>query len=265
MEVGKEQNSSGIDLSIVIPAYNEELRLPPVLEAYGRFFSEKMGSRVEILVVVNGSKDRTAEVAGKIADRFPVVRVLEEQRAIGKGGAVLMGMRAARGAFVGFVDADGATSVTTFGELFEQAQDVDGAIASRWAAGSDVELPQKALRQLASRVFNLLTFVLFGLRYKDTQCGAKIFRGEPFRKILPRLGITEWAFDVDVLFHLRRIGCEIMECPTVWKDVEGSKIVLHQAAYGMAVSLIRLRLIYSPFRWVVRLYDRVIRSSRRRS
>jgi glycosyltransferase involved in cell wall biosynthesis len=243
-----------MNLSIVIPAFNEEERLPPMLEAYGAYFGERYGKDVELLVVVNGSADRTAEVARDIAARCPCVRVIEERERIGKGGAVLLGIREARGRKVGFVDADGSTPPAAFDALVPAVDGFGAAIASRYMRGSEVSPPPPLRRRFASRCFNAMVRVLLGLRLTDTQCGAKIFTRETLQRILPHLGETQWAFDVDMLFQVKRHGSAIREIPTEWHDVRGSKLKIARASANMFVAICRLRLLYSPFRGVVRWY-----------
>ena len=244
-------------LSIIMPAHNEEHRLPPVLAGFASFYTEHMGREADLLVVVNGSDDGTLAVAHKLARQYDNIRVIDEPRKVGKGGAVIRGIKQSSGEYIGFVDADGATSVEAFHTLYTQALGSDGAIASRWMKGSVVDLPQKLSRRISSRIFNMITRVLFSLNYSDTQCGAKVFRGTALAAILPSLGITRWAFDVDLLFHLRRNGYVVKEFPTVWDDAEGSKVKMRKVAFEMMMALIRLRLIYSPFKWIVTLYDRI--------
>jgi glycosyltransferase involved in cell wall biosynthesis len=239
-----------------MPAHNEEHRLPPVLEAYARLFSERMGADAEILLVANGSTDRTASVAAEIAEKFTNIKVIDEPRRIGKGGAVILGAKQALGEYIGFVDADGATSAGEFFRLFTIVQNSDGVIASRWMRGSDVTIPQKGLRLFSSRIFNLLIRTVLGLKYKDTQCGAKIFRAEAWERILPNIGITRFAFDVDILFQLKRNGFTIREEPTTWRDIEGSKVHVLSSSFDMFSAVIRMRLLYSPFRFIVKIYER---------
>jgi glycosyltransferase involved in cell wall biosynthesis len=238
-------------LSIVIPAHNEEHRLPPMLEAYAKYFAEKYGNEVELIVVANFCNDRTAEVARGIGLRYPQVKVVEELKRVGKGGAVLLGAQSAEGDLVGFVDADGATSPEAFDDLVQKIS-LDGCIiASRWMKGSDVSPKQPLSRRVASRCFNLLVRVLFGLKLKDTQCGAKLFRREVIQPVLRNLGVTNWAFDVDMLFQTKRLGATIREVPTVWCDVSGSKIEIGRSSVNMFVAMIRLRMFYSPLRFMI--------------
>jgi glycosyltransferase involved in cell wall biosynthesis len=252
-------------LSIVIPAHNEEHRLPPMLEAYAGYFSEKYGNEAELIVVPNFCSDRTVEVARSIGVRYPQVKVVEESKRVGKGGAVMLGAQTADGDLVGFVDADGATPPEAFDELVQKIS-LDGCIiASRWMKGSDVSPMQPLSRRVASRCFNLMVRMLFGLKLTDTQCGAKLFRREVIQPVLRNLGVTSWAFDVDMLFQTKRLGASIREIPTVWHDVAGSKIEIGRSSVNMIVALVRLRMFYSPLRFMIpvlgRLAERLLRYS----
>jgi glycosyltransferase involved in cell wall biosynthesis len=245
-------------LSIVIPAHNEEHRLPPMLEAYAGYFSERYGDQVELIVAANFCNDRTVEVAREIGRRYPQVQVLEDPGRIGKGGAVLLGAQKAQGFWVGFVDADGATPPEAFDELLQQIGSDGCIIASRWMKGSEVSPRQPLSRRLASRCFNLMVRILFGLKLTDTQCGAKLFRWEVIQPILSNLGVTNWAFDVDMLFQVKRLGATIREIPTVWRDVAGSKILIGRSSVNMFVALVRLRMFYSPLRGLIPVIGRVM-------
>ncbi len=245
-------------VSIIIPAFNEEDRIQPMLDLYLAHFVPLYGDDMECVVIVNGSDDRTAEICRGYAARFPQVRVTEERRAIGKGGAVMLGFREARGELVGFVDADGATPPDAFQALIEGIGSAGAIIASRWLPASSVSPPQPLSRRIASRIFNGMVRILFDLPITDTQCGAKLMKREAVAAILPNLGLTQWAFDVDLLFQLRRAGYGITEIPTTWHDVLGSKVNVPKASAQMTIAILRLRLIHSPFRWVVTLYNATI-------
>jgi glycosyltransferase involved in cell wall biosynthesis len=246
-----------MNLSIVIPAHNEEQRLPPMLEAYAKYFSEKYGNEAELIVVPNFCNDRTAEVARAIGLRYPLVKVIEEPERVGKGGAVMLGVQHADGDLVGFVDADGATSPEAFDDLVHKIS-LDGCIiASRWLKASDVSPKQPFSRRAASRCFNLMVRVMFGLKLTDTQCGAKLFRREIIQPVLRNLGVTNWAFDVDMLFQAKRLGASIREVPTVWHDIAGSKIEIVRSSVNMFVALVRLRIFYSPFRFMIPVLSRL--------
>jgi len=245
-------------LSIIAPAYNEEDRIGPFLEAYGRFFEEKYGRDYELIVVVNGSADRSADMARDHARRYPGIRIIEEPRAIGKGGAVMMGLREARGGLVGYVDADGATPPEAFQDLVDHIGDAGLIIASRWIPGAKVSPRQPLTRRIASRIFNFLVRGLFGVKISDTQCGAKLMTRDVLDTVLPLLGLTRWAFDVDLLFQTRRTGFAIVELPTTWSDKTGSKLRVMNASAQMFIAICRLRLLHSPLSWIVSLYDSAI-------
>ena len=247
-----------MELSILIPAYNEENRLGAMLDKYLPFFDAIYSGRYETLIIVNGSHDRTEEIARTYSVASPAVRVLVDPRPIGKGGAIILGFKHARGRFIGFVDADGATPPQSFHELVERIGSAGAIIASRRMKGAHVSPRQPLSRRAASRLFNALVHLLFGLRISDTQCGAKLLTREAVQAILPHIGTTKWAFDVDLLFQLRHAGFDILEIPTTWCDVSGSRLQIIKASLEMFVAMVRLRLLYSPFRWVVSLYDGTI-------
>jgi len=245
-----------VKLSIVVPAYNEEQRISRMLDSYLEYFLPRYGREVEIIIVVNGSRDRTAEVARTYSAKHPEVSVVEEKEAIGKGGAIILGFKHASGDLVGFADADGSTPPTAFDDLAGNIGSAGAIIASRWFAESVVEPRQPLRRRIVSRIFNFMVRNIFGMDIHDTQCGAKVIRKEAVQAILPHLGITRWAFDVDLLFQIHRAGYPIIEWPTVWHDEGGSQLRIIRASLEMFIAIVRLRLIYSPFKWVVTLYDR---------
>ena len=242
-------------LSIVIPAYNEEHRLGPTLTAYLSYFTPLYGADYEIVVVVNGSRDGTERVARSFEPGHPQVQVLVEPRAVGKGGAVMLGFAAARGELIGFTDADGSTPPDAFDDLARNIGSAGAIIGSRWLPESQVSPPQPLKRRLVSRIFNFLVRRFFKVNLRDTQCGAKVMTRQAIRDVLPAIGITRWAFDVDLLFKLRRAGYRITERATTWHDVTGSQLRIGRASFEMFVAIVRLRLIYSPFRGIVTAYD----------
>lgn len=245
-------------LSIIIPAYNEEQRLPPTLKAYLDYYEPRLGADFEIVVVVNGSRDGTERIARDVAEAHPVVRVIVEPRAVGKGGAIILGFQAAGGNLIGFVDADGATQPPAFDDLVQHIGDAGAIIASRWFKESRVYPPQPLKRRVASRIFNFFVRWFFKVKIRDTQCGAKILTRDAVQAVLPQIGITRWAFDVDLLFKLRRARFKIVEHPTVWHDIGGSQLKIGRASTEMFIAIARLRLLYSPFKWIVDLYDHTL-------
>ncbi len=244
-----------MQLSIIIPAHNEEKRLSPMLEVYLECFIEKYGNDVEFIIVVNGSTDDTDQVAKSFEDLYVHVKAIIEPDQIGKGGAIMRGFALAQGDLVGFVDADGSTPPQAFQDLVENIGDAGIIIASRWLKDSVVSSPQSISRLIASRVFNFLVHIAFRMQISDTQCGAKLMRKETLQVVLPHLGLTQWAFDVDLLFQCKREGYQVIEHATVWNDAKHSRLNIPRASIEMFTAILRLRLLYSPFRWIVKGYD----------
>ncbi len=244
--------------SIIVPAYNEAERIGPMLDAYLPYFAARYGDTFEMIVAVNGSRDDTAAVAQARTAHYPQLHVLVEPRPIGKGGAIMFGGAHARGEWIGFVDADGATPPEAFDDLLKNIGDAGLIIASRRLPGAVVQPRQPWQRRAASRVFNFLVRKLFKLSITDTQCGAKLMSAEAWQAIVPKIGLTKWAFDVDMLFKTRRAGYPIREIPTTWRDIGGSKLRIGRVSFQMLLAIVRLRLLYSPFSWIVTLYDRLL-------
>lgn len=245
-------------LSIVVPAYNEEGRIRRMLEAYLTHFTEHYGDDFEMIVSVNGSKDGTESVVRALQPRHSQLRMIVDPRPIGKGGAIMAAGAVAQGDLIGFVDADGATPPAAFNDLVRQMGEAGLIMASRRLPGAIVRPRQPWLRRFASRVFNGLVRLFFKLRITDTQCGAKLMTSAAWRAIVPHIGLTKWAFDVDMLFKTRRAGYKIVEIPTTWSDVGGSKLRMGPVSFQMFLAIVRLRLLYSPLSWVVTLYDRLL-------
>lgn len=248
-------------ISIVIPAHNEEKRIGPTLEAYGQYFHEKAKEKKldwEIIVVINNTQDRTPEIVKKYSKKYKGIRVIEFVQG-GKGFAIIEGFKEAlknkKAELIGFVDADMATSPEAFYDLIKNINDYDGIIASRWKKGSKVVEKKSIIRKLYSEVFNFLVRSILLLNYKDTQCGAKLFKREALEEIISELGLTKWAFDIDLLYKMKRHKFKVSETTTYWEDKAGSHITF-RAPIQMFVALIRLRLIYSPFNFVVKAYDK---------
>lgn len=248
-------------ISITIPAYNEEKRIGSTLESYGKFFDKlKRGKKLdyELLIVINNTKDRTEEIVRKFQKKNKNIKYLNFKQG-GKGFAIIEGFREAlkgrENSLIGFVDADMSTGPEAFYDLFKNMGENEGIIASRYIGGAVVKPKQSIQRIIVSRIFNFLIRSLFFLPYKDTQCGAKLFKRKTICKIVNNLEITQWAFDVDLLYKIKKANFKIKEYPTIWADKEYSKINFMKAGPRMALAVIRLRLINSRFRFLVRGYD----------
>jgi len=229
-----------IELSVVIPAFREEDRLGGMLSAFMDFYA---GAAVEFLVVMARDDVATRGVAERLGADDARVRVVLEERSAGKGSAVRLGMEQAGGALIGFVDADGATQPAAFDALVKEVErGADGAIASRALRESVVRPRPSGLRRLASGVFNGWVRWLFGFSFRDTQCGAKVFRRACVEKVVPGLRIRGWAFDVELLWRCEQAGFVVVEVATRWQDVLGSKLRVGRASWEMFWDVLRLRL-----------------------
>jgi glycosyltransferase involved in cell wall biosynthesis len=230
-----------MELSLIIPARNEARRIEGTLTAYAKAFARD----TEIIVVVNGSTDATAEIVRRIAAPYPHVSVVEILETVGKGGAVRAGFALARGTYVGFVDADMATAPEEYRRILEAARTADGAFGSRWVPGATV-YGRSPLRAVVSRVFIGMTKLLLGLPYEDTQCGAKIFHSRFLRGYLAASRVNDLAFDVELLMLLNRAGARLVELPTVWvsqpgSNALGSPLAILRHSLRMFGSLVQLR------------------------
>ncbi|MCL5099456.1 MAG: glycosyltransferase [Candidatus Omnitrophica bacterium] len=226
---------------LLIPAYNEERRIEPVLRDYARHFRQQYSGRFQLVVVLNGCTDNTLDVVHRVARDFPEVRALEFPEPIGKGGALIEGLKLAPTAdLIGYVDADGATPPTAFQQLIELCDHADCVIGSRWLAGAVLHQSQSSRRQIASRVFHAIVQALFWMNIRDTQCGAKVIRRAAVEKIHPALRIADMAFDINLLYALKREGFKVLEVPTEWTDKIGSKVKLGRTSLAMLLSIIRL-------------------------
>lgn len=229
-------------LSIIIPAYNEEHRLPATLSAYCSFFQPKYADDFEMIVVVNHSTDQTERVAQEWCQQCPQIKVVVEPKQIGKGGAVELGMKQAQGDWVGFVDADGATTPQEFQKLLDQIGSASSAIASRWMPGATMNPPQSLFRRSASRLLNhLVVRHLFGLLIYDSQCGAKVFKKEVLQEILEEPIESGWAFDIDLLYRLNQTSHTVVEVPIEWHHVSGSSFSYLTMSFQMMGSVLRLK------------------------
>jgi dolichol-phosphate mannosyltransferase len=204
------------------------------------------------VVVLNGCVDNTLGVVERVAAEFPEIRALNFPAPIGKGGALIEGLKLAPTTdLIGYVDADGATAPRAFLDLVKHCADVDCAIGSRWLPGSVLHQAQSKQRRVFSRIFHMLVQLLFRMNIVDTQCGAKVMRRQAVESIHSALRIADVAFDINLLYALKRKGYSVLEVPTEWTDKLGSKIKLNRGALGILLSVIRLRLVYSPFyRWL---------------
>lgn len=251
-------------LSIIIPAYNEEKRIENTLEEYSKYFDEiarREGLDYEILVVINNTKDGTEEIVRKIQKKFTKIKYLNLVKG-GKGYAVLEGFKDAlkrKNELIGFVDADMSTTPDAFYDLVSNINSCGGVIASRYIKGSMVKPKPSFARVLVSRIFNASIRAILFMPYRDTQCGAKLFKREVLMMAIPHIKMTRWAFDVELIYTIRKDGFIVKEIPTKWSDKAYSTINFMTAGPWMALAIVRLRILHSPLKRFIRVYDQGVK------
>ncbi len=232
------------EISIIIPAYNEERVIGATLDEVTSYLEDR-GLSHEVILVSDGSTDRTAEIARERAARRPeVIKVIENETNMGKGFSVQRGCLAASGAVVVFTDADLSYPI---GEVEKPLRLImegraDVAIGSRTARGSIIEAETTALRTLMSRVFNLFVRIIALKGIHDTQCGFKAFSGRASRAVFSRVTMTGFSFDVEVLYIARKLGFTIAEFPILWARSSESSVHPVTDSIKMFIDLLRIRL-----------------------
>jgi len=241
------EDGDGPRISLVIPAYNEEQRLPEFLDsidAYRRGRAEPM----EVIVVDDGSRDRTAALVPARAERDASLRLLRQVPNQGKGAAVRRGMREARGRYVLFADADGATPIAELDRFRPAMADhIEIVVGSRRLEAPGVLRVREGWREMMGSVFYTLVNLLAVPGIRDTQCGFKMFRRDVARQLFSRSTEKGWAFDVEILYLAQRMGYAVREVAVNWQAVEGSKVRPVADSARMFAALFRIRARQSGF------------------
>lgn len=230
---------TSVFLSIVIPAHNEETRLPRTL---GQVFAylEQQTYPFEVIVVENGSKDRTLEIAGEFAMQHPALRVLREQEP-GKGNAVRRGVLEANGKYRFICDADLSMPIEEIGKFLPpQLNDFDIAIGSREAPGA-VRYHEPFYRHWGGRLINYAIQLLILPGLNDTQCGFKCFQADIAQKLFQQQTLPGWSFDIELLYLARRRGYRLVEVPIHWYYGAESKVNAVRDAFRMIGDIFRIR------------------------
>ncbi|MBZ5581115.1 MAG: glycosyltransferase family 2 protein [Acidobacteriia bacterium] len=210
-------------ISIVIPAFNEEKRLPATLKKVREYLSASGWDFAEIVVVDDGSRDRTAEAA-----RAGGARLLQNPGNRGKGYTVRHGMLEARGDWALFTDADLSAPIEELDKLWRAAEQehAQAVIGSRALDRSLIGVHQPAFREFVGRTFNLVMRMITGLPFHDTQCGFKLFETGAAKEVFSRQRLDGFGFDVEILYIACHLGCRVLEVPVRWNDVAGTTVSL---------------------------------------
>ena len=227
-------------LSIIVPSFNEELRLPPSLTAIAEYI-QKSGRETEVLVVDDGSKDRTAAVAESFHDQIPLLRVVSNGENRGKGYSVRHGMSEARGDIVLFTDADLSAPIEEADKLIAALDNYDVAIGSRALDRSLIEVHESGFREFAGIVFNKIVRLVLWLPFVDTQCGFKAFRREQCKIIFEQQRIERFGFDPELLYLARHHGLKAIEIPVRWAHSPATKVSMLRDSVQMFLDVFTIR------------------------
>jgi len=239
-------------LSIIIPAYNEERRLPKTLEDIDKYLS-KQDYDYEILIVNDGSKDRTAEVVKNLKLKIKNLDLIDNKENHGKGFVVRQGMLEAKGDYRIFTDADNSTSIEHIEKMwsyFKEGYDI--VIASRDTKGAVTDPPQPWIRKvILGEGFKLFRKIIVGLwEIEDTQCGFKCFTKKAVENIFPKCKINRFAFDPEILLIAKKMEYKIKEIPVYWRNDPESKVKF-KSIINMSLDLLKIR-----FNLTTRKYDK---------
>ncbi len=229
-------------LSIIIPAYNEEKRIPETLKKIKAYLKDQSYSW-EIIVVNDGSKDNTAQVVQGIALQDENIRLIDNKKNNGKGYVVRQGLLEAKGDYRIFMDADNSTSVDHVEKMFPEFKNgYDVVIGSRDIKGAKLAIPQSWFRRKVGDIFNLLVQFLCGLwGIWDTQCGFKGLTRKCVTEIIPQCRIDRFAFDPEILVVAKRMNFKIKEVPVTWFN-DAVSTVKFKSTIKMAIDLLKIRL-----------------------
>lgn len=229
-------------LSVIIPAYNEEKRLPKTLEEIDKYLS-KQSYDYEILVVNDGSKDSTAEITKNLISKIQNLKLIDNKENRGKGYVTRQGMLEAKGDYRIFTDADNSTSIDQIEKMwpeFEKGYDV--VIGSRDIQGAILDPPQPFLRKvILGKGFKLFRKIVLGLwEVSDTQCGFKCFTKKAAEAIFPKCKIDRFAFDPEILVIAKKLGYKIKEIPVYWRNDPESKVKF-KGMVKMSIDLFKIK------------------------
>jgi len=227
-------------LSIIIPSYNEELRLPPSLGLIADYIN-KSGRDTEVLVVDDGSTDRTAAVAETFRERIPRLRVVPNEENRGKGYSVRHGMTEAGGDIVLFTDADLSAPIEEADKLIAALETYDVAIGSRALDRNLITVHESGFREFAGIIFNKIVRAVLWLPFVDTQCGFKAFRRERCKIIFEQQRIERFGFDPELLYLARHHGLKSLEIPVRWAHSPATKVNMLRDSVQMFVDVFTIR------------------------
>lgn len=255
---------ASVELSVIVPAYNEEERLPMMMDEALEYLEERKKKlksfTYEVIVVDDGSKDKTTQTAQSYCNKYgsDKIRVLTLAKNRGKGGAIRLGMFSARGRYVLFADADGASKFSDFTKLENEMKNMKKDSSNRAVVcGSRAHLEEESIAQrsffrtILMKGFHFVVWFLCVRGIKDTQCGFKLLSREAAVLLFSNLHVERWAFDVDMLFLAQYFNIPVGEVAINWTEIEGSKMVPVFSWIQMGKDIILIRLRYFLGAWKI--------------
>ncbi|KKR88127.1 MAG: hypothetical protein UU34_C0001G0124 [Candidatus Curtissbacteria bacterium GW2011_GWA1_41_11] len=234
--------TSSIKLSLVIPCYNEEKRFSEGINHFLKFL-KKQSYKWEIILVNDGSSDKTLNLLKEFSRKNPELKVISYEKNTGKGFAILKGIKVASGKYILFSDVDHSVSIETINNFFKYFQEgYEVVIGSRRVKGAKFIKKQPLLRQLLGRGFSLLVRLFVDYKIKDTTCGFKAFETKAAKKIFNKITIYDWAFDAEILYLCKKYNIDYAQVPVAWSDVRGSKVSVFRDVIRSLVGLLTIRL-----------------------
>lgn len=255
---------ASVELSVIVPAYNEEERLPMMMDEALEYLEERKKKlksfTYEVIVVDDGSKDKTTQTAQSYCNKYgsDKIRVLTLAKNRGKGGAIRLGMFSARGRYLLFADADGASKFSDFTKLENEMKNMKKDSSNRAVVcGSRAHLEEESIAQrsffrtILMKGFHFVVWFLCVRGIKDTQCGFKLLTREAAVLLFSNLHVERWAFDVDMLFLAQYFNIPVGEVAINWTEIEGSKMVPVFSWIQMGKDIILIRLRYFLGAWKI--------------
>eukprot|EP00825_Cyclidium_porcatum_P048764 TRINITY_DN8284_c0_g1_i2.p1 TRINITY_DN8284_c0_g1~~TRINITY_DN8284_c0_g1_i2.p1 ORF type:complete len:307 (-),score=54.01 TRINITY_DN8284_c0_g1_i2:209-1129(-) len=242
---------NGIEVSFVVPAYNEEKRLPKMLEETLNYLV-KQAFKYEVIVVSDGSVDKTVQVALKYCNykgQKIDLKVLEYKVNKGKGGAVRYGMMVAKGKYILMLDADAATQIDDFAKVYQKMQQTENnkvgiVIGTRHHYFKEIKAQRKWYRNILSYILKFILTVLSDVKVTDVNCGFKLFTSKSAKSIFNILHLQRWSFDVESFMIAYKLQTPIQEVPVNWQEIEGSKLNVVTDSIAMTRDIILVKLLY---------------------
>lgn len=250
-EVNKPIPKPNLYLSVIVPAYNEEQRLPKMLDDTIEYL-EKQTFKYEIIVVDDGSKDQTSNVVLKFSKQLgdDKIKLLKLKKNLGKGGAVRLGVLSSSGELVLFADADGATKFEDFKKLEQCLKQTESvAIGSRAHLEKESIASRSLFRTFLMYAFHFIVWFFTVRTVRDTQCGFKLFKRELAIKLFNLIHVEGWAFDVELIYLMEYLKINVNECAINWIEIEGSKIVPVFSWIAMGLDVLKISFMYSIGAW----------------